>query len=119
MYCAACIPLQAAVIGIANIYYGILYMWVLGVWAWASYTAVLAAIVAVSLTKDTSSWMRYVHSCTVLIEFVGASSSHWLHAQLADLHVVAVTCVAARLQVTSSEQGTQRLHLAAVRPMVH
>ena len=55
---AACVPLQAAVIGIANIYYGILYMWVLGVWAWASYTAVLAVIVAVSLAKDTSDWLR-------------------------------------------------------------
>ena len=55
---AACVSLQAAVIGIANIYYGILYMWVLGVWAWASYTAVLAVIVAVSLGKDTSDWLR-------------------------------------------------------------
>ena len=45
-------------IGIANIYYGILYMWVLGVWAWASYTAVLAVIVAVSLAKDTSDWLQ-------------------------------------------------------------
>ena len=79
MYCAACIPLQAAVIGIANIYYGILYMWVLGVWAWASYTAVLAVIVAVSLTKDTSDWLRWVLLCLILLEAVGASSIHWLH----------------------------------------
>ena len=76
---AACVPLQAAVIGIANIYYGILYMWVLGVWAWASYTAVLAAIVAVSLVKDTSSWMRWVILSFVVIESLYTRLNHRLH----------------------------------------
>ena len=51
---------QAAVIAIANIYYGVLYIWVLGVWPWASYTAVLAVIVGVSVTKDTRDWLRWV-----------------------------------------------------------
>ena len=58
---APCRPLQAAVLAIANIYYGILHMWDgLGVWAWASYTAVLAVIVAVAVVKDVSNWRRCV-----------------------------------------------------------
>jgi hypothetical protein len=49
---------QAAVLAIANIYYGILHMWDLGVWTWASYTAVLASIVGVSVVKDTATWIK-------------------------------------------------------------
>jgi hypothetical protein len=51
--------MQAALVAIANIYYGILHMWDLGAWAWASYTAVLACIVAVSVAKDGSDWLRW------------------------------------------------------------
>jgi hypothetical protein len=50
--------MQAALVAIANIYYGILHMWDLGAWAWASYTAVLACIVAVSVVKDGSDWLK-------------------------------------------------------------
>lgn len=45
-------------LAIANIYYGILHMWDLGVWTWASYTAVLCSIVAVSVVKDTSDFLK-------------------------------------------------------------
>ncbi|KAL4443841.1 hypothetical protein ABPG75_011578 [Micractinium tetrahymenae] len=49
----------AAVVAIANIYWGILYAYSeLGAWAWASYTAVLAVIVAISVVKDTSDFLR-------------------------------------------------------------
>lgn len=50
----------AAAVAIANIYYGMLHMWEgdLGVWPWACYTAVLAAIVCVSLVKDGSDWLK-------------------------------------------------------------
>jgi hypothetical protein len=60
-YCLCCclfVFLQATVIAIANIYYGILHMWELGVWTWASYTAVLCSIVAVSVVKDTSDFIK-------------------------------------------------------------
>ncbi|KAI3429585.1 hypothetical protein D9Q98_005671 [Chlorella vulgaris] len=49
---------SAAVLAIANIYYGILHMWDLGVWTWASYTAVLGSIVGVSVVKDTATWIK-------------------------------------------------------------
>lgn len=50
---------QAAVVAIANIYYGMLHIYDgLGAWAWASYTAVLAVIVGISVTKDTSDFLR-------------------------------------------------------------
>jgi hypothetical protein len=55
------LTVQAAVLAIANIYYGFLHMWELGAWAWASYTAVLATIVAVSLGKDAADWYRRRH----------------------------------------------------------
>ncbi|PRW57965.1 cytochrome b561 and DOMON domain-containing protein [Chlorella sorokiniana] len=47
----------AAIIAIANIYWGCLYMWDLGVWAWASYTSVLSAIVLTSVAKDSSDFI--------------------------------------------------------------
>lgn len=52
-------PPQAAVVAIANIYYGILHIYEeLGAWAWACYTAVLAVIVGISVAKDTSDFLR-------------------------------------------------------------
>ena len=57
-HCPATPAVQAALVAIANIYYGILHMWDLGAWAWASYTAVLVCIVAVSVVKDGSDWLR-------------------------------------------------------------
>lgn len=49
----------AAVVAIANIYYGILHIYEeLGAWAWACYTAVLAVIVGISVAKDTSDFLR-------------------------------------------------------------
>ncbi|PRW60222.1 Ferric-chelate reductase 1 [Chlorella sorokiniana] len=48
----------AAVVAIANIYYGCIHMVDLGAWPWACYTAVLAVIVGISLAKDASDWLR-------------------------------------------------------------
>jgi len=52
----------AAVIAIANIYYGIIHVWQgdLGAWPWACYTAVLVVIVGVSVVKDGSDYLRWV-----------------------------------------------------------
>lgn len=49
----------AAVVAIANIYYGMIHIYDgLGAWAWASYTAVLLVIVGTSVAKDTSDFLR-------------------------------------------------------------
>lgn len=49
---------QAAVLAIANIYWGCLYMGEFGTWTWAVYTAWLVAIVLVSVVKDVSTYRR-------------------------------------------------------------
>lgn len=43
---------SAAVLAIANIYYGIIKVEKLSTWAWATYTGILVAIVAASVVKD-------------------------------------------------------------------
>ena len=47
---------SAAVIGIANIYYGIINVEELGTWAWATYTGVLGAIVLVAVIMEVVNW---------------------------------------------------------------
>lgn len=44
---------SAAVLAIANIYYGIIKVGELGAWAWAVYTAILVAIVATAVVKES------------------------------------------------------------------
>lgn len=49
---------SAAILAIANIYYGILVVMVLGVWAWAAYTGVLGAVVLIAVVLEIQEWKR-------------------------------------------------------------
>lgn len=50
---------SAAILGIANIYYGIIYIEELGTWAWASYTGVLGLIVLVAVVMEVVNWRMH------------------------------------------------------------
>lgn len=47
-----------ALLAIANIYYGIIKVGELGAWAWAVYTAILVAIVATAVAKESVDYAR-------------------------------------------------------------
>ena len=49
---------SAAILGISNIYYGIIHVEELGTWAWATYTAVLLVIVLVSGVMEVINYKK-------------------------------------------------------------
>ena len=53
-----------AVLAIANIYYGIIHVAVLGTWAWATYTAILVVILAIAIGKEATTSSSRCHENT-------------------------------------------------------
>lgn len=48
----------AAVVAIANIYWGTIHMWDVGAWPWATYTAWLGVVVGVAVGRDVQAVLR-------------------------------------------------------------
>lgn len=75
---------SAVVIAIANIYYGCLHVKELGTWAWATYTGLLAAILAVGLANEAAacaSRRAHLGSPGAKAQFVSAADVNLRSAQ--------------------------------------
>ena len=68
---------SATILGIANIYYGILNVSELSTWAWATYTGILGAIVLVGIVMELANWRlrrKSAPSEPTKADFIEASS---------------------------------------------